>query len=73
MTPRPVECKCDHSFTCGFCLRNAKPWFWTCSDGSAIAVGPPQGTKRFGDSAAALSAESRAGLDGSATDPLLEP
>ena len=24
-----VECKCDHSFTCGFCLRNAPPAIFT--------------------------------------------
>jgi hypothetical protein len=27
--PRPVECQCDARFTCGFCLRNAKPWLYT--------------------------------------------
>jgi hypothetical protein len=27
--PRPVECRCDPRFTCGFCLRNAKPWLYT--------------------------------------------
>lgn len=33
-------CECDPRFTCGYCLRNAKPYFWTLSDGSAIAVTP---------------------------------
>lgn len=28
---RSVECRCDPSFTCGYCLRNAKPWHWTPS------------------------------------------
>jgi hypothetical protein len=26
---RNIECTCDASFTCGFCLRNAKPYFFT--------------------------------------------
>lgn len=26
---RSVECQCDHSFTCGYCLRNAPPYFFT--------------------------------------------
>ncbi len=24
-------CECLSNFTCGYCLRNAKPWFWTPS------------------------------------------
>jgi len=23
---RSIECKCDSRFTCGYCLRNAKPY-----------------------------------------------
>jgi hypothetical protein len=40
-----ADCKCTSRFTCGNCLRNAKPYFYTLSDGSAIVVGPLQGTK----------------------------
>jgi len=39
---RSIECKCDPQFTCGHCLRNAKPWFYTLHDGSAIAEIPVQ-------------------------------
>lgn len=28
---RSVECKCESNFTCGHCLRNAKPYFFTPS------------------------------------------
>lgn len=35
---RPVECECASNFTCGYCLRNTKPHFYTLSNGSAIAV-----------------------------------
>lgn len=28
---RSIECKCDYNFTCGYCLRNAKPWVYTPS------------------------------------------
>ena len=31
-----IECQCESNFTCGYCLRNAKPWHFTLSDGSAI-------------------------------------
>lgn len=24
-----IMCKCEHNFTCGECLRNAKPWHFT--------------------------------------------
>lgn len=40
-----VECKCDPRFTCGYCLRNMKPWFYTLPDGSAIAEIPTQVSK----------------------------
>lgn len=36
----PERCKCESNFTCGYCLRNAKPWHYTLSDGSAI-IPPP--------------------------------
>ena len=26
-----AECKCESNFTCGYCLRNAKPWLFTPS------------------------------------------
>jgi hypothetical protein len=35
-----VECKCDDNTTCGYCLRNMKPYHYTLSDGSAI-IPPP--------------------------------
>ena len=28
---RPIECKCEDNFTCGYCLRNAKPYRYTLS------------------------------------------
>jgi hypothetical protein len=31
-----TECKCTSSFTCGYCLRNAKPYFYTLEDGTRI-------------------------------------
>lgn len=31
MSARSVECKCDPHFTCGYCLRNAKPPIYTPS------------------------------------------
>lgn len=34
------RCTCEPNFTCGACLRERKPWFWTLSDGSAITVTP---------------------------------
>jgi hypothetical protein len=37
---KSAECKCESSFTCGYCLRNAKPWHYTLSNGSAIVGGP---------------------------------
>ena len=30
---RSVECKCESNFTCGYCLRNAKPYFFTLASG----------------------------------------
>ena len=41
-----TECQCDHRFTCRHCLRNAKPWHYTLSDGSALYVAPFQGAKK---------------------------
>lgn len=26
---KPYECKCDNFFTCGYCLRNAKPYHYS--------------------------------------------
>lgn len=26
---RPEECECDYHYTCGYCLRNAPPYFFT--------------------------------------------
>lgn len=26
---RSIECKCDSNLTCGYCLKNAKPYFHT--------------------------------------------
>jgi hypothetical protein len=37
---RSVECKCESNFTCGYCLRNAKPWHFTCSNGVVIPAVP---------------------------------
>jgi hypothetical protein len=43
---RSIECECTYSYTCGYCLRNAKPYFFTpshteviCADGSTELVG----------------------------------
>jgi hypothetical protein len=43
---KSAECKCERNFTCGFCLRNAKPCFFTLQDGSAIYEVTVQGTKK---------------------------
>jgi hypothetical protein len=43
---KSIECKCTDDFTCGYCLRNAKPWFYTLSDGSAIYDVPFQGVAK---------------------------
>jgi hypothetical protein len=40
---RSVECRCESRFTCGHCLRNAKPYHYTLSDGTRVIV--PRGTK----------------------------
>lgn len=37
---RSAECKCERNFTCGYCLRNAKPWHFTCSSGAVIPAVP---------------------------------
>lgn len=29
MSARSAQCQCESSFTCGFCLRNAKPYLFT--------------------------------------------
>lgn len=39
---RSVHCECGPRFTCRRCLQNARPYFFTCADGSAIVVGPLQ-------------------------------
>jgi len=46
---RSIECKCDYNFTCGYCLRNAKPWCWTLSDGGGIYEIPIQGRRNNQD------------------------
>jgi hypothetical protein len=28
---KPADCTCTHIYTCGVCLRAAKPWHWTPS------------------------------------------
>jgi hypothetical protein len=33
---RGVDCRCEGNFTCGHCLRNAKPWHYTLSNDSRI-------------------------------------
>jgi hypothetical protein len=37
---RSVECKCESNFTCGYCLRNAKPYHFTCDNGTVIMGAP---------------------------------
>lgn len=37
---RSAECKCESNFTCRYCLRNAKPWHFTCSSGAVIPAVP---------------------------------
>ena len=33
------KCRCTYNYTCGYCLDNRKPWFYTLSGkGGAIAV-----------------------------------
>lgn len=38
MTARSAACRCESNFTCGHCLRNAPPYFFTGSSGYAVAV-----------------------------------
>lgn len=33
---RSAECQCEYNFTCGYCLRNAKPWHFTPSTNEEI-------------------------------------
>jgi hypothetical protein len=33
-----IECKCEPNFTCGYCLRNAKPYFFTPDTRKAAAA-----------------------------------
>lgn len=33
MSAKSAECRCESNFTCGHCLRNAKPWLFTPSGG----------------------------------------
>lgn len=28
-----IECRCDATLTCNYCLRNAKPYFYTLDSG----------------------------------------
>jgi len=35
---RSVECQCEHRFTCGHCLRNMKPYFYTTGSGKVSYV-----------------------------------
>lgn len=37
---KSIECKCESNFTCGYCLRNAKPWHFTCDNGTVIPAVP---------------------------------
>lgn len=44
MSARSAECRCDASFTCGYCLRNAPPYFFTPStnaEAMARAIAAP--------------------------------
>jgi hypothetical protein len=36
MTAKNVECACASRFTCGYCLRNTKPYHYTLADGSVM-------------------------------------
>lgn len=31
---KSIECRCESNLTCGYCLRNRKPWVWTDSNKS---------------------------------------
>lgn len=39
---RNIECRCTDRFTCGYCLRNKKPYFFTLSSGAAVYEIPVQ-------------------------------
>jgi hypothetical protein len=43
---RNAECKCEPRFTCGYCLRNAKPYFFTLASGERIYEIPVQHTTK---------------------------
>jgi hypothetical protein len=42
---RSEHCKCNHLFTCGYCLANRKPYFFTCDDGTRIYETPARKPK----------------------------
>lgn len=54
-----IECKCYYNFTCGYCLRNAPPYFFTPSsvmirvsignDGAAICADCEQELDKHGN------------------------
>ena len=31
---KSTNCKCEYNFTCGYCLQNAKLYYFSLSDGS---------------------------------------
>lgn len=33
---RNPECQCTYNFTCRYCLQNAKPYFFTLTNGTRI-------------------------------------
>jgi hypothetical protein len=42
---RSADCRCERSFTCGHCLRNAPPYFFTLDSGERVYGMPAvQGT-----------------------------
>lgn len=41
MAARSAECRCESNFTCGHCLRNAKPCHYTLAGGGAIVGDGP--------------------------------
>jgi hypothetical protein len=57
MSARSAECRCDQSFTCGFCLRNAKPALFTPRTAQeAIADAPREYTTKLSAVRAAMAA-----------------
>jgi hypothetical protein len=36
-------CKCERNFTCGYCLRDAKPYVWTGDHGTFTVTMPVMG------------------------------